>query len=512
MKVNLLKKLIDSNKYVYSDKNKDRKRNILIDVQTNDLFLVTTIMRLSFAFAKSLNYNVVVIPSVKATSDTISLIKSYSPHNIINTRKFVLKSFVKNFKVIMNILLKLKSGRDLVDFAINGNDIGKHIYDSLLRRMSLPTIEKLSVKQKAFMSLDLSFYFFISNFVENEEINYALILDKAYRNGVIFEVLKDHRIPCVAGICVNDFSMHKYNRDDDYDENCRKPDCEVVDKIFKSTKLYSGVKEYLDNRFSGNEIQHDLIRAYSKNKRTINISELCEEYNIDSTKKTVIVMAHIFCDAPHAEPGMLFSDYVEWFEETCVCLKKNKFVNFLVKEHPSVDIYGERGIIETILRRNDLQSHLLSKDINTKSLFNCVDVLVTCGGTAGAEFPCFGVPVVVAATPPYSYLPFIYTSSNKNDYLKLLYEIQNIKKLSLEEIKLAQCAMYVMYVIMKLDKSKFGFTSQIYSPDNHIDYELLMNEVIDANNNTSMHNKFNYLIDEFMNSKFKNLYDYSKIE
>ena len=510
MRSSLIEKLTISNKKVYK-KSHNCKGNLFV-IQSNDIFMVTTIMRISYAIAKTLNYNVIVLPSILAKKDVLSLIESYSPFKILNTKILIIKSFLLNYKFIFNSLLALNNGRELESFKINGDNIGKHIYDSLLKRLRLPTIKQLSLYHKMLICFELSYYFSIVSLVKSKFIDFAILTDNVYRHGVFFEIFKAKGIPSVSGICVNNFSMHRYDTNEDYEDHCRTPDYEVIDKIYNSNELYLRAKKYLDYRFSGMEKQHDLIRAYSKSKRTISRLELIKEYKLCESKKIVLVMAHIFCDAPHADSGMLFYDYVEWLEETCIRLKKNRFVNILIKEHPSVELYGEKGVINKILSRNGLQNHLLSKDINTKSLFNCIDVLVTCGGTGGAEFPCFGVPVVVAAKPPYSFFPFIYKSDDKYKYLRLIDQIHKIKKLNLENVKLAECNMYVMYEIMKVDKSKIGFTNHIFSADHEIDYELYINQIIEDNNDKSMTNDFYKLMNDFMNSKYKNLINNNLLE
>lgn len=499
--------LLRSNLNTYKLDETSMQGNLLVDLQTNDVFLIATIMRLSIALSKSLNCNIVVYPSVKTTSAAISLIKSYSPSKIENSKMLVIKAFLKNFKIIICNLFRLKSGKDLVDLVLDGHAIGVPIYDSLLRRMSLPTIDKLSIKQKMFICLELSYYHSMIIFIKTNSIDYAILADDVYRQGIAREIFKNNNIPSVAGIGVNGFSMHRYDTTQDYEDHCRTPDYDLVYKIYNSDKLYSNVTKYLDHRFSGNEQQHDLIRAYAKNKREISKSEVYKEYNLDSTKKTVLVMSHIFCDAPHAYPEMLFQDYLEWLELTCINLNQNNSVNFLVKEHPSVDLYGEQGVIESVLSRHGLENKLLSKDINTKALFKCVDVLVTCGGTAGAEFPCFGVPVVVASKPPYSGLQYVYTSETPDDYFRVLLDIHNIDAMNDNDIRLAQCVMYYMYVIMRVDKAKLGFGSQIFSMDNDINYEVFVDEMVNANNKL-ITDSFYQVIDEFMKSKYKNLNSY----
>ena len=474
----ILKNFVSSNKNFFLKNSKREGGIILVDLQVTDIFIASLVMKISKAVSKVLGMELIVISAMRAKGGLIDIIKSYNPLGIVSARNLVISGFISNFHKIIKLVMKMKSGFELTSLTIKGMPVGLHIYDLILRRMGVSTITRISLRQRFYIVVELSFFYAILNYINQHTISYAILADNVYRQGLVFEILKEKNIPSISGIDINGISMHKYEYAQDYLQHCRVPDIDIVDKIMNTPKLYSDAGKYLLHRTSGQERQHDLIRAYSKDKRKIDRFELINTYNLPPDKKIVLVMSHIFCDAPHAYPGMLFKDYEDWLIKTCQRLANNPHVNFLVKEHPSAALYSEEGKIDRILNKIGLGDKLLSNDINTKSLFNSIDVLVTCGGTAGMEFPCYGTPVLVAAKPPYASFPYIVSPNTETAYYSELHRIHEYEKLSEEKIRLAKCVLYVIHYVMKIEKDKIGLGSQQYLRGGDFDVGLFMKEMI----------------------------------
>ena len=71
---------------------------------------------------------------------------------------------------------------------------------------------------------------------------------------------------------------------------------------------------------------------------------------LDPSKPIILVAAHVFSDAPNGLNDLLFDDFHEWLIETCLELKKNEKINFIVKEHPSSSLYGESDKVFEVLK------------------------------------------------------------------------------------------------------------------------------------------------------------------
>jgi hypothetical protein len=74
-------------------------------------------------------------------------------------------------------------------------------------------------------------------------------------------------------------------------------------------------------------------------------------------------------------------------------------------------------------------------EINTRSLFPLVDCVLTVNGTVGMEFPCFGIPAVVAGTGRYNGYGFTVEPQSREEYFETLRNIGKIERLS-EDVRL----------------------------------------------------------------------------
>ena len=76
-------------------------------------------------------------------------------------------------------------------------------------------------------------------------------------------------------------------------------------------------------------------------------------------------------------------------------------------------------------------------EINTRSLFPVVDYALTVNGTVGMEFPCFGVPAIVAGTGRYNGRGFTIDPATREEYFALLKGLHQIPSLGREARELA---------------------------------------------------------------------------
>jgi len=515
MNSDIFRKFIDSNKSFFLKKREgrdNRRGKILVDLQITDVFIASSIMKMSLAVSDVLDRDIIVISAMRAKGDLIELIKSYNPMKVISAKFLIASGFLFNIAKIIKLAMNINTGDDLVAIKIQDMPIGMHIYDLILRRMGLSSIDKLSLQQRFYLAVELSFFYSILGYINRHNISYAILPDNVYRQGLIFEIVKKKVIPSISAIDINGMSMHKYTSAEDYIQHCRTPDMDIVVKIMNTPGLYSDANKYLLYRTSGQEQQHDIVRAYSKEKMEIHRTDLINTYNLHPDKKIVLVMAHVFSDAPHAYPGMLFKDYEDWLIKTCTQLSQNQNVNFLVKEHPSASLYKEDGLVDLILGKHGFKNKVIAKNINTKSLFGAIDVIVTCGGTAGMEFPCFGIPVLVAAKPPYASFPYILSPDTKTTYYSELNRIHEYNSLSNDNIRLAKCVLYVIHSVMKIEKNNIGMGSQPYYLGYDFDVNLFIQEMLEDNLNGRGYITLRQTMEEFLAGKHNNFINYEKLD
>jgi hypothetical protein len=236
---------------------------------------------------------------------------------------------------------------------------------------------------------------------------------------------------------------------------------------------------YLRRRTAGDEAQHDVKRAYAAASEVLDRRQLCQIMGFSGDKPIVMIAAHIFTDAPHACEGLLFRDYQDWLLSTCRMLSANPSVDFFVKAHPSAELYGEEGLTQRILTAAGVGARCLPVKVNTSSLFGAVDSVITCGGTAGAEFPCFGVPVLLAAGASYDQLGFVVRARSIGEYSTELGRLHEYSRLSESQVRNAKAALFAVQMATKIPKSELGLGTQPLMRGTSIDFTAFIGELID---------------------------------
>lgn len=450
---------------------------MFIDCASVDGVALDGMLRIAMALAQIKRLRPIVMTTRFGTAKEKAIIQCHVGCRIVTTFGIMLSGLLRNPIGTLQCFRRLRTGAVLSRLLVGKQSIGRHIYDLMLRRHGLPELGLLTPKQRLEILAELAFYFGLEHLFARRKISFALLGDNTYRQGIAFEMLKLRGIPSVCAININGLAAHLYLDRADYALHCRTPDPVLVDRFRHDDHARQAVEKALISRTSGTEIQHDLIRAYDPRKRIIEGNELRRQYGVTADKKLILVMSHIFQDAPHAYPGALFRDYKTWLLETCRELRKNPHIVFVVKEHPSIELYGEHGTIDRILAELGPEQVHLVKNINTRSFFDCTDVVVTCGGTCGLEFPCFGVPIVVAARPPYSGYHHIRTSRSQADYFTTLEHVHKIEKLSAEAVHLARTVFFTMQEALQVDKAELGLSRLNFSLGGESQEERLWQEL-----------------------------------
>ncbi len=185
--------------------------------------------------------------------------------------------------------------------------------------------------------------------------------------------------------------------------------------------------------------------------------DVVRQLGLDSSKKTAVIFAHVLWDIEHYYGEPFYASYEEWLAETARLAAQNLQVNWIIKLHPANMLWpdtaqaGEPPEIG-ILRRalGTLPAHLKiippDTDINTYALFPLTDYCVTVSGTVGIELACYGVPVVTGGRGRYSHRGFTVDSRGREGYEQKLANIQEVPRLTAEQIVLAKRHAYALFL------------------------------------------------------------------
>ncbi|MBQ0308874.1 hypothetical protein J7T21_20645, partial [Providencia rettgeri] len=208
---------------------------------------------------------------------------------------------------------------------------------------------------------------------------------------------------------------------------------------------YSNAQLYFKERMLGNINQIDVKNAFT-NKKSYKISDLKIIHpKIDVNKKNVIVMSHAFSDSPHVGEGLLFKDYYDFLEKTLIRLNDNNEINCFVKAHPSSYMWNEKGGVEHLIEKNKLSNiYILPNDLNTNSICELANYIVTAKGTAGLEFSCLGIPAITAGKGFYYGFDITKEPNSISEYYNYLDTICYIPKLTEETKRKALVLLYMV--------------------------------------------------------------------
>lgn len=451
---------IESNSKFYNSSDRTSQDNAIVFLASKDIHMSALTMRFSKAAAEVVNSDLIVVPNITFPKNIFKMLISFKPSHIVKKEIHMVKIFFIKIFFLIKIFLDLKDGEDLVKIKIEDVEVGKHLYDYLLAKYKLSTINKLNLKLKIMALIDIVYYLSSIKLISKYDYPLIILPDNAYRHGMIFEYAKQKELKCLAGLSMTAFTAHKYDSKESYSFHCRTPSKKLVNSIKHNPHSIKKAKDSYLKRISGDGDQHDVVRAFSLNKINISRNKLINIMSLDPDKPIVLVASHIFRDAPHAYPNTIFKDYEIWLKETCLELSKNEEINFVIKEHPSYKLYNEEGVIENILDEVGCKDALLPKNIRTNTLYDSIDCLITCGGTAGMEFAYNGTPVILGASPPYSGFGFTINSSTREDYIKNIKEVQNFKKLNQDQRNTALTTLFIINDLMQANNLSYVIGSQ----------------------------------------------------
>jgi hypothetical protein len=482
MKSNIFNKTLSTNKKFWKrySKNSDISGALLYETMYSEQALIYGISKTALTISNILNLTPICIRGMNSTDENIDLVKSMNT-NVLGSKYDFILSFIHNMIAIFLAWAPINCRNFLLDLNIGEYKIGTYIYDHLLVRFNTPTLDKFDFKIRLVILMEIGYFFFFKSVILNKKVKFIIAGDYVYRYGFLFEIAKQNSIPCISPVNLNTISMRMFVTENDYKVHDRTPDENILNTLEEDI-INEKISKYFDDRFSASMEQHDVIKAFSDSKVFYTRQRLIKKYKLNKNMPIVVVMAHIFTDAPHAYPDTLYDDYYEWVKQTVINLKKNKNINFLVKEHPSADLYNECGILKKLLKDLELDQYMLDEGVHTLSILNECDAVVTCGGTIGQEFLYKGKQVVLAAKPPYSGFGVTTEFNMKNEYENFLRtNMFTDFSLSKEQQLMANKIIYYDFILLDNYSKDLEIGGQRYYLGREFDYDKFYHSIIEYN-------------------------------
>lgn len=360
--------------------------------------------------------------------------------NFFSTIPIVIKSY---FDAIQIFKKCMSNDTSISSLKYKNILIGDCIYDDIIRREN-DVFSVINIVPKYFRYFYNTIYYvnIYAKILKNINCQYVIVTHTQYGEySLLARVAFDTNISIfeTTDMCLLFSDVKKKNNDISYPTYHGTLRSIIRDMMQKSTFTKEEEHIALQNllkRHNGDSQQYDLRLAYN-NKIIYTDQDLRKKLKIRNNKPFVFVLAHVFSDAPLTiGDGMLFDDYYQWLMSTIEEAVKNKEVNWVIKPHPASIVYNEEGVVkDKISVINAENIYLCPDDFNTASIQNIALSIVTARGTAGLEYSCLGIPVLVAGKSFYSGFGFTIEPQTVNEYYQCLNSIAQIKKLTDEQIR-----------------------------------------------------------------------------
>ncbi|WP_031386695.1 capsular polysaccharide export protein, LipB/KpsS family [Desulfonatronum thiodismutans] len=442
-----IQKFIEENEPLWTIRDSDNVA--LIEGRDLPIQLVTTGI-----IANILNQRYGYYPTVLGTGERMQAIfKSFGIRSFqdISTNGFFAKKYqimqacIEVIRLLLCFIFKFFDFNWFISSAkIKGVKIGDLVYDSYVRYGHTyinpwKRMDKLfKILFKTSVRVCMLQYFFANNRVKTVVVTTTVY---ASPGGVLTRVALKNGVPVI--ISTGTFAR-RLTKESDALKSCYHVEPDFLKLIEINPDWKQQIDKYLEDRFSGSILQHDVINAY-KDKKGYSRDELLIKLGrpVSLNLPVVFVMPHAFSDAPHGLGLILFRDYYQWYVKTLEHISTIDNILWIVKPHPSSYMYGEDGIAKSVLRKFLTKNVVLCpEDMTTASVFDTADAVVTVQGTIAIEAACMGVPAVLAGDAPFSGYGFTHDPKTREEYFHTLSNINSLKRLADDQMTKARQVLY----------------------------------------------------------------------
>jgi len=384
----------------------------------------------------------------------------------------------------------LAEPEDILKLEYKGLLIGDLVYDLSMRNgYWQATVWGINDRVYDTLVKVVSMLFALDYISHKYEVKAALSSHTVGFSGLLIRYFANQRVESYCGVAGGPIrKYHSFNgKTLTYRDTINKPQLDNIMRDDEAKKLLlSKANKYIENRLAGGLKDLDSRRAFAKTAREYTSKEeFCRKYGLSADKPCVFVMLHAFNDFPHHFKRNIFIDYYRWFIETLKIVRDVDSVNWIFKEHPSSEFYPNDANLNGIFELcNEPHILLLNRNssFNSSSLRYIAHAIVTCLGTAGLEFSCFGIPAVIAGDNWYSGQGICYEPRTYQAYKELLENIiDTVEPLGREVQERARILFYLQYASVydktANGKSFFGTTSTSHEERLGNDVDKLLAEV-----------------------------------
>ena len=415
--------------------------------------------------------------------------------NIFLRFYFFLKSFT--------YLRKLSSVDQLLKLKIDKIDFGQAIYEQFIRFKKNPDIYKIHDEFYVLLGKALLLDYQFKKIFKNQ--NKSLLVQSetqyfpfriSFQNALKFNL----KVFSKRGISMT--GLRIYKNFNERNENRNKISKEIFNIYYRSLKkryikkIYKFHSDRI-NQTLGKDIYHKINNK--KNSKIIinNKIDFCKKLNLKENYPIVLILAHELTDGNLVNKWNIFQNDMFFLRETLTKIKKLKKINWIIKPHPSEEIFNSKITTHTLFDnyyKNFENVRLLPKNYNIKNPKKIYHCAITSHGTAGYEYPSFGIPTIICGDTPYSQLGFNLEPKNKSEYFLLLNKIKFLRKLKKKQITKSKLFYYLFNELFVVKNPLMHETDITMKYNKEEFWSKSISNLKHINNNNHFINCINHLI------------------
>lgn len=352
----------------------------------------------------------------------------------------------------------------LLNVTLHGVEIGKHALSMTARNLVHARLDwaDAAVRARFRHNLERAAQAVLTTeqLLRHYPIHKMLVRDSGYvPNGAIYETALRAGVDCIVydqGLRRGSWTFKRYTRFEQKSEHYSSLSSETWAEA-QAQAWTPEADAALEAMFAG-RYQPDStedLRRLQHGKHFKTAEQVRAQLGLDPAKKTAVIFSHIAWDAAYFYGSCLFGDFDNWLFQTVRFVAQHcPDMNWIVKLHPynafklqreNVKEESEMRVLRPLLPLPDhVKIMRADTDINTQSLFPVVDYVLTVMGTVGMEFPCYGVPAVLAGTGRYHGRGFTVDHDSVEAYWATLRHLHHLPRLSDHQRELARKYTYTL--------------------------------------------------------------------
>lgn len=423
--------------------------------------------------------------------------------------------FLKGIKILgLN-----KNTRSLVDFKIHDIEIGKNVYESYIRYKKKNLTKKVNFSCFYFLSIILYCNYLISKILDKRKFTYLVQAEKQFIPfRILFQNALKRKLIIFSRFGSEYLSIKRYNNFNNINSNRATINKKLVNFYYKNYK--QKILLYFKNNLKNNLLKNigtEIHQNFYKNKVSLKIinkkKEICKLFNWKNEDPIVLVLSHNLVDGNFLNKTNLFLSNQEWLEDTLKIINKTENVNWIIKPHPSEEIYNAqiktKDIFNKIIDNENKNVKLFPMNFSIKNFYKFIDIIVTSHGTAGHQYPPLGKTVIICGDTYYSGHRFNVEPKTKKKYFSLLKNINKIKLINKLQIEKSIIFSYVFNLITKV-KIPTNYNSDITMNYNQKKFWRESYKLLKRYKNTKINKNFYQSLDFQFHKDNENLINLEK--